>query len=204
MARNDMKLSQFPLVPLSQGSLIAMWLLCAVLPISITALALGIVFMSAKPEESINLLAGSAPLTVALALVLVGAITLPLAWWLHRSAKRLAVELREGVLELRASWYHQRIAVTDIDLGKSRVVRLSERPELRPMLKTNGMALPGFSAGHFRLRDWKTKAFCILTERERVLALTERSGRMILLSLQQPQALLDALNQTVDSSARHR
>lgn len=203
MARTESTITRFPLVPLSRGALTAIWLLCAVLPISIAALALGIALMGAQPE-SIKLIAGSVPLTVALTIGLVGAITLPLAWWLHRSARRLAVELEHGMLELRASWYRLQIPVTDLDLGKSRVVRLSERPEYRPALKTNGMGLPGFSAGHFRLRDWHTKAFCILTERERVLALTERSGRVILLSLQQPQALLDALKQTLDSPGGRR
>ena len=55
-----------------------------------------------------------------------------------------------------------------------------------------GTSMPGYRAGHFRLRD-RRRAFVLVTRREKLLALPERNGRMLLLSLKQPQALLDAL-----------
>ncbi len=45
-----------------------------------------------------------------------------------------------------------------------------------------------------RLRD-RSPAFVLLTDRSRVLMLPEKPGKKVLLSLQQPQALLDALHQ---------
>ena len=54
--------------------------------------------------------------------------------------------------------------------------------------------MPGFHAGRFRLREKFGKAFCLLTDRHRVLWLPLRDGKdQLLLSLEQPQALLDAL-----------
>jgi hypothetical protein len=50
--------------------------------------------------------------------------------------------------------------------------------------------------GWFRTRQWG-KGFYLLTERRRVLWLPERNGAHLLLSLQQPQALLAALNAMV-------
>jgi len=56
------------------------------------------------------------------------------------------------------------------------------------------MSMPGFHAGHFRLRGDFGKAFCLLTQRDRVLWLPLRDGKQqFLLSLERPQALLDAL-----------
>jgi len=110
--------------------------------------------------------------------------------------KRRAVELRDGILDIRAAMYRKRVATAELDLQRARIVDLEERTELRPLLKTNGMSLPGFHAGHFRLRDKFGRAFCLLTDRRRVLWLPLRDGKnQLLLSLQQPQALLDALRE---------
>lgn len=108
--------------------------------------------------------------------------------------RRRAVELQAGVLEVRAAMYRKRVAVAELDLSRARIVDLGERTELRPWLKSNGMSLPAFHAGHFRLRGDFGKAFCLLTQRERVLWLPMRDGKQqLLLSLERPQALLDAL-----------
>ena len=108
--------------------------------------------------------------------------------------RRRAVELRVGALEVRAALYRMRVTATELDLDRARIVNLAERTELRPWLKTNGMAMPGFKVGHFRLRGGLGKAFCLLTQTERVLWLPQRDGTsQLLLSLERPQALLDAL-----------
>ncbi|MDE2406323.1 MAG: hypothetical protein KGL91_00490 [Xanthomonadaceae bacterium] len=108
--------------------------------------------------------------------------------------RRRSVLLRNGVLEVRAALYTRRVAASELDLSRAQVVNLHERTELKPRLKTNGYSIPGFDAGHFRLREHFGKAFCLLTERERVLWLPLRDGKtQILLSLERPQALLDAL-----------
>lgn len=108
--------------------------------------------------------------------------------------KRRSVELASGMLDVRAALFRQRTPVADIDLERARVVDLAERTELHPLLKTNGMSLPGFQAGRFRLRGQFGKAFCLVTDRRRVLWLPLRDGKaQLLLSLEDPQALLEAL-----------
>ena len=63
---------------------------------------------------------------------------------------------------------------------------------MAPSLVMYHWALVGFRAGHYRLRNWQ-KAFALLTRRERVLALSERGGMLLLLSLERPQQLIDDL-----------
>lgn len=107
---------------------------------------------------------------------------------------RRSVQLRDGVLDVRAAMYRKRVAVAELDLQRARVVDLQEHTELRPVFKTNGIFLPGYHAGHWRLREKLGKAFCLLTDRRRVLWLPARDGSsQLLLSLERPQALLDAL-----------
>lgn len=123
-------------------------------------------------------------------LVLAPLLLAGLSW----AMRRRRVELRHGVLDVRAAMYRKQVPVARLDLARARVVDLAERTELRPLLKTNGMALPGFHAGHFRLRGKLGKAFCLVTDRQRVLWLPlQGEGQQLLLSVVQPQALLDAL-----------
>lgn len=122
----------------------------------------------------------------ALVLLVVGLVAL--------TTKRRSVVLAGGVLEVRAAMYRERTPVAAIDLARARAVDLAERTELRPWLKTNGMALPGFLAGRFRLRGKLGKVFCLVTDRQRVLWLPLNDGSgQLLLSVERPQALLDAL-----------
>ena len=111
------------------------------------------------------------------------------------SLRRRSITLSNGMLEIRAGLYRHSLAVAQLDLERARIVDLDERTELRPFLKTGGMAMPGFKAGHFRLRGGLDKAFCLLTRTDRVLWLPQRDGKsQLLLSLERPQALLDALH----------
>ena len=113
--------------------------------------------------------------------------------------RRRRVTLDAGSLTIAAGVLTRRVAVAnlDADADAARIVDLRERSEWLPLIKLFGTRLPGFSSGHFRLRD-HSKAFVLLTTRNRVLMLPETSGTKLLLSLQQPQALLDALRKPGD------
>ena len=117
--------------------------------------------------------------------------------------KRRSVALVGNVLEVRAALFRERTPIADIDLDRARVVDLAERLDLRPVVKTMGMSLPGFHAGRFRLRGKLVKAFCLVTDRHRVLWLPLHNGKdQLLLSLERPQTLLDALQAAVAGAPR--
>ncbi len=152
------------------------------------------------------LLGGALPLGIIGALwltrqpmhgVLSALVVIPLLLaFLLLAMRRRSVTLQDGTLDVRAAMYRKRIAVAELDLERARTVNLAERTELRPWLKSNGMSMPGIHAGHFRLRGEFGKAFCLLTQRERVLWLPLQGGKQqFLLSLERPQALLDALRE---------
>ena len=71
-------------------------------------------------------------------------------------------------------------------------VDLQAQPELRPLLRTWGIGLPGFNAGWYRLRDGR-KALCLITDRSRVSMLEDEAGVAYLLSLADPGPLQRAL-----------
>lgn len=118
-------------------------------------------------------------------------VLLTVLLWLMQ---RRAVTLDGSMLHVRAAMYAKRVAVAELDLERARVVNLDERTELRPCGRSNGYATIGFTAGHYVMRNKLGSAFCLLTQRQRVLWLPLRGGKQhILLSLERPQVLLDAL-----------
>ena len=113
-----------------------------------------------------------------------------LSWAMRR--QRILLDNRE--LQVQATFYSRKLPADAIDVDKARVVSLDEYTEYKPGLKTNGFALPGFQAGHFRLRNL-SKAFCLVTDRSRVLVLPLRDGGLLLLSPTRPADLLARLRE---------
>ena len=115
--------------------------------------------------------------------------------------RRRRVTLEDDRLRIAGSLHTADVGLAELDLDAARIVDLSTATALRPMFKTFGTSLPGFHAGHFRLRD-RSRGFLLLTDRRKVLALPERGGCMLLLSLEKPQALLDALKAVAGAGGR--
>ncbi|CRX66993.1 PH domain-containing protein [Stenotrophomonas sp. BSUC-16] len=105
---------------------------------------------------------------------------------------RRRVELADNVLDVRSTMYRRRVPVAQLRLDQAEVVDLQRDPRYGIRFKTNGYAMPGFYSGHFRLQGG-AKGFALVTNRARVLALPVRDGSTLLLSLDRPQALLEAL-----------
>lgn len=168
-------MTTFAVAPLRKLARVSVVGLLLILPLAL--IGLGVV--SSRPTGTGVWFALSAALAVS---VLIAAAT-----------ARRAIVLEADRLTVKAAIYTRRVMVSEIDLERARVLDLAEHPELRPGLKTNGFALPGFSAGHFRGRD-KRKMFCLLTD-NRVLDLPLTDGSRLLISPERPQTVLDALRQ---------
>ncbi|MFH1598953.1 MAG: PH domain-containing protein [Pseudomonadota bacterium] len=144
-----------------------------------TTAVLAIAFARADGEKAVLILAMQA--LVALVIL---AVLLPM--W------RRQVAFDGKQLRVKATYYSRQSPLSDFRLDQARVVDTREHTELKPLLKTNGFGLPGYWAGHFMLRD-KRKAFCLVTDVSKVLALPHADGRVWLLSFEHPQAVLDIL-----------
>jgi hypothetical protein len=105
---------------------------------------------------------------------------------------RRDVRLTDEGLRLRHLPWRSTVKLSELDLERAEIVDLNARSELMPRIKLMGSRLPGYRSGVFRLRD-KRRASVLVTDTQRVLVLPKRDGTVILLSLQRPDALLDAL-----------
>ncbi|MCL7714359.1 PH domain-containing protein [Stenotrophomonas mori] len=113
---------------------------------------------------------------------------------------RRRITLDDAGLTIRSTFYTRTVAIGSLRLESARIVDLAEHGELKPALKTNGYGLPGFRSGHYRMRDGG-KAFCLITDHSRVLSLPLRDGSRVLISPEQPRALLAALEQRAGKPA---
>lgn len=165
------------LPPLGKPPILFAVLVGGVLPI---AIAVGVVLQVSAEQIS------PAMMLLVQAAAAIVSLTIVLPMWRREAA------FDGKHLRVKATFYTRRAALSEFDLAAARVVDLREHTELKPALKSNGFSVPGLHAGHFRLRD-KRRAFCLVTDPARVLCLPHADGRLWLLSLTHPQAVLDIL-----------
>src|SRR5690606_15099474 len=106
--------------------------------------------------------------------------------------RRHRLRLGAGGLEIATTFHGRRMDLADLDLDAARVVDLDDRPEFRPMLRTNGLAVPGFRSGWYRLRNGH-RALVATAGGRRLLWIPTAAGHDLLLQPGNPQALLDRL-----------
>lgn len=112
---------------------------------------------------------------------------------------RRRIQVAGDTLIIHSTMFSRRTTLSSMDLPRARVVDLAEHVELKPSSKSMGFGLPGFQSGHYRTRNGD-KAFCLITDASRVLAIPLRSRTWVLISPRDPRQLLQDL-QHLDASA---
>ena len=157
------------------------FLIGGALPLVIGAAALIGAEWSGLPTHGVGL-----AIVVLVATAVLGSVIL----W--RIVRRVDIALDGDTLVANAGVTTQRFPLATLRLHGLHIVDLDTHTELKPMLRTYGIGMPGLAAGWFRLRN-REKAFCVLTSRNRVSALQADDGTRVLLSLADPAPLRDAL-----------
>ncbi len=124
-----------------------------------------------------------------MALLLLGAA---FAGWIAHSARHSAVEVSTDGLTLRTLFYGRKIPAAALEGEAARAVDLEAEPQLRPRWRTNGIGLPGYGSGWFKLENG-TKALALITDSHRVVYIPTRRKFALLVSVTQPEALVEAL-----------
>ncbi|SMR70261.1 MULTISPECIES: PH domain-containing protein [Stenotrophomonas] len=135
--------------------------------------------------------------SVAWSLAVIVVMGVGLGWAFFRRR----VELADDVLDVRSTLYRRRTPVADLLLDQAEVVDLGRDRRYGIRFKTNGYSMPGFYSGHFRLQGGG-KGFALVTDRARTLVIPVRGGSTLLLSLERPQALMEALRKVAAAAPR--
>jgi len=159
------------------------WLLVLALGIPVLVVTVATVLMLAHGPASPSVLYAPAFVLVVCAIAML---------WILRMFGRIAIALDGATLIVDSGIATRRFSLASLRAGSVRVMNLDEHIELKPVFRTWGIGMPGLASGWFRLRNG-SKAFCVLTGRERVTVLRADDGLWILLSLADPSPLQNAL-----------
>jgi hypothetical protein len=110
-------------------------------------------------------------------------------------------EVSEQGLHIRSALYGRTIPAAALVPEQAQIVDLRTEHDLQPNLRTNGIGMPGYSSGWFRLRQ-KGKALLFVTDPSRVVYLPTRDGYSVLLSVRRPEAFLQALHRSAGLTHR--
>jgi Bacterial PH domain len=100
--------------------------------------------------------------------------------------------LSDAGLDFRGDVWGRQVPWSALQVEKARVVDLTREPGLRPRSRRMGTALPGYAAGWFRLTSGE-RALLYVTAWRRVLYVPTSAGYVLLLSPQDPDAMLAEL-----------
>ena len=87
--------------------------------------------------------------------------------------------------------YGRMLPASELVAEGARRVDFSREPDLRPTSRTNGVGLPGYLAGWVRLGSGK-RGLVYLTDHRRVVLVPTRSDYVLLASVTEPEAFLQA------------
>lgn len=100
---------------------------------------------------------------------------------------RGTVIVGDDAIRLNVPVYGRSIPRALIDTAGVRVITFGCSPHLRPRLRTNGLSVPGYHVGRFRLRNG-SRAFATLTAMDRhIVYMPLLDGTAVLLSVEDPK-----------------
>ena len=132
-------------------------------------------------------------LVILLALPVVGAL---MALSLH--GRR--VDLVDARLRVRRWPLPRWFDLSAMNLAHARIADIVRDPALTPIINLAGSRMPGLRSGWFVLRD-RRRAYVLTTSASRVVEIALDDGRALLLGVERPEALLQALR---DGAAARR
>jgi hypothetical protein len=111
--------------------------------------------------------------------------------WAAWSTRGVTLEVTPDEVVVHGGVYGRAIARGSLDVDKARVLEQLGGSELRPVARTNGLGLPNFRSGWFRLANGE-KALLFVSS-ERVVYVPTRDGYSLVVSPADPEGFLAAL-----------
>ena len=114
------------------------------------------------------------------------------------SSRHTTFEISEQGLSIRGTLYGRMIPTGAFIPEEARQVNLRSDSMLRLRRRGNGIGLPGYQAGWFRLSNGD-KALVFVTDPSRAVYLPTRKGYALLLSVERPEAFLQSFQRMISN-----
>jgi len=98
-------------------------------------------------------------------------------------------------LRITGTLYGRFIPKDQIQTGLARSINLSVEKDYRPSWRTNGIGMPGYGAGWFKLKN-REKALLFLTDKSNVVYVPTTRGYSLLASVTDTGKFIDALKKS--------
>ncbi len=108
----------------------------------------------------------------------------------------LRIEVLDDGLRVRGSVYGRTISHSALLLEQAKIVDLDVDAEFAPSWRTNGVGLPNYQVGWFRLQN-RERALCFLTRRNSVAYIPTTENYVLLTTVESPAEFLNSLRQMV-------
>lgn len=109
-------------------------------------------------------------------------------------AKNTKFELTDEGLQIRGGIYRRFIPKSSLFIEGAKILDLNAEGEYQPKLRTNGIGLPGYNAGWFKLKNGE-KALIFITDRSKVVYIPSKEGYSVLLSTSRPEEFLTLIGE---------
>lgn len=126
--------------------------------------------------------------------VVIAAVLLPMVIafsWMFYKVNDAKLIVTKDSISVDVPFYRFSLPIAELDVAGIRQLNWSVGADtaFKPDLRVNGVGMPGFQLGWFSLVG-QSKAFVAVTEVDHVVLIPTAKGYPILLSLEQPEALL--------------
>ena len=115
--------------------------------------------------------------------------------YLAYSARNVKFEVSSEGLRIRGDIYGRMIPAPALLADQARVLDLTQDKDHQLSWRTNGVGLPGYKSGWFRLKN-REKALVFVTDPTSVVYIPTREAYAVLLSVAQPEEFVRAIRQT--------
>ena len=109
--------------------------------------------------------------------------------WMFYKVNDAKLIISSDTVSLDVPFYGFTIPLSEVDLAKAERIDFSQTPALKPDLRANGVGMPGFQLGWFRLANGQ-KAFVATTTTDNLVLLPTTRNYPLILSLQHPEKLI--------------
>ena len=158
-------------------------LLLAAIALGCLAIGVRLLFFDGPEAWPAWTVRGSAALVMALA----GAFAYFLWGAFHSN-----VTIEGGSIRLQVPIYPVAIPLDSIDAERTKILNLESHHELKPAIRTNGLGVPGYWLGHFRLKNGH-RARLALTTRSSAAYVPVDERTALLISVDQGEKFIEAL-----------
>ncbi|WP_107666411.1 PH domain-containing protein [Cyanothece sp. BG0011] len=115
-----------------------------------------------------------------------------LSLFIAYSCQQVKFEVSEQQLNITGDLYGRTIPLNSLVIDEAKVIKLDQESPYQPRWRTNGIGLPGYQSGWFKLKNGE-KALLFVTEKNEVVYLPTVEGYSLLMSVKQPTELLESL-----------